>query len=65
MARSTRPVTRAGRKITVQVLNWKRFNPRSDVKTSSWFRMDHSILDSPDFIDFNWSYTHGSQTLAA
>lgn len=36
----------------ITINNWERFNPRSDVKKSSWFRMDHSIFSHPNFIEF-------------
>lgn len=41
--------------VEITVLKFRKFNPRSDVKHSSWFRLEHSIIDDPDFFDF----THG------
>lgn len=38
--------------IYVTILNWERFNPRKDVKQSSWFRFEHSWFENPDFFDF-------------
>lgn len=40
-------------KITVQINNWEKYNPRRDVKTSSWFRLEHGIYDDPQFIEFS------------
>lgn len=37
--------------LTIEILNWDRFNPRKDVKNSSWFRLEHSLFDDPDFYD--------------
>lgn len=36
---------------TIEILNWEKFNPRPDRKTSTWFRMDHSIFEDPKFDD--------------
>lgn len=44
-------------KITVN--NWNKFNPRSDVKKPSWFRLEHDIFDMPEFTNFS-----GSELLA-
>lgn len=33
--------------------NWQQFNPRKDVKRSSWFRLENNIFENPDFFDFN------------
>lgn len=41
--------------IYVEIINWNKFNPRKDVKHSSWFRFDHSIFEHPDFDDFTHS----------
>lgn len=37
----------------ITILNWAKFNPRKDVKSSSWFRLDHGIFENPDFYDFS------------
>ena len=48
--------------IEIQVKNWDEFNPRADVKKSSWFRLDHNIFDHPKFTEltgpelFAWVY---------
>lgn len=34
---------------TVEIANWEKYNPRSDVKSSSWFRMDNNFFTDPDF----------------
>ena len=39
--------------IAVRLLNFRNFNPRKDVKASSWFRLDHGLLDDPQFLDFS------------
>jgi hypothetical protein len=38
--------------VRVQIKSWDKFNPRKDVKQSSWFRLDHSVIDSDEFYDF-------------
>jgi hypothetical protein len=35
--------------LTVEIANWDKYNPRSDVKSSSWFRMDNNFFSDPDF----------------
>ncbi|MCB0386054.1 MAG: hypothetical protein KDD43_11730, partial [Bdellovibrionales bacterium] len=37
---------------TITILNWEKFNPRSDVKNSSWYRKDHAIHFDPDWAHF-------------
>lgn len=41
--------------ITIDILKWEKFNPRKDIKISSWFRMEHNIFENPDFFDFSHS----------
>lgn len=36
--------------ILIEIPNWKKYNPRSDVKAASWFRLDHNL-----FIDSRFS----------
>ena len=36
----------------VEILGWKKFNPRSDVKRPSWFRMENGLFSDPQFFDF-------------
>jgi hypothetical protein len=38
--------------IRLTVLNWERFNARSDVKSPSWFRLSHNIFEDHEFYDF-------------
>lgn len=35
--------------LIVEVVNWEKFNPRSDVKSASWFRMSNNFFGDPDF----------------
>ncbi len=48
--------------MTITIINWDKFNPRKDVKVSSWFRMEHSIWFDPDWEHFSgeefavWTY---------
>jgi hypothetical protein len=35
--------------LVLEVKNWDKFNPRSDVKSTSWFRMSNSFFSDPDF----------------
>lgn len=37
--------------IRIQVTNWDKFNPRTDVKHPSWFRVEHKLIDHPDLFD--------------
>lgn len=37
------------KEIRLTVLNWKDYNPRSDVKTPSWFRLDKDFFDNSNF----------------
>lgn len=45
---------------TLEIANWDKYNPRSDVKSSSWFRMDNDFFLDPDFygttlgLKFTW-----------
>ena len=39
--------------IEIEIKNWEKYNARSDVKRSSWFRFEHSLIDDPDFYDFS------------
>lgn len=33
--------------VTLSVKNWTKFNPRTDVKTASWFRSEANMLEDP------------------
>lgn len=39
----------------IKVLNWNKYNPRSDVKHSTWFRLEHTLFFHPDFLGLNSS----------
>ncbi len=39
--------------IEIKILNWEKYNPRSDVKKPSWFRLENSLFDNPDFYEFS------------
>lgn len=41
--------------IEITILNWEKFNPRRDVKQSSWFRMEHGLFEKPEFYQFDHS----------
>jgi hypothetical protein len=38
--------------ITVEILNWAKYNPRKDVTRPSWLRLENGLLESPEFTDF-------------
>lgn len=35
----------------IKILNWKRFNPRDDVKNPSWFRLNNNFLTDHEFFE--------------
>lgn len=35
----------------VEIVNWEKFNPRKDLKSSSWFRLENNFCTHPDFFD--------------
>jgi len=35
--------------INIQIKNWAKYNPRSDVKSCSWFRMDNDFFADAEF----------------
>jgi len=35
--------------LEVEIKNWTKYNPRSDVKSCSWFRMSNDFFMDPDF----------------
>ena len=37
----------------ITIVNFEKYNPRKDVKNPSWFRLEHSLFDNPDFYDLN------------
>lgn len=40
--------------IKIRIKNWQKFNPRNDVKSSSWLRLNHDFFTHPDFYD--WTF---------
>lgn len=44
--------------VTVEILNWEKFNPRGDVKAASWFRVNHSMFFSPEWSGFSAEQMH-------
>jgi hypothetical protein len=41
--------------IKVSILNWSKWNPRKDLKATSWLRFQNSIFEDPQFFDFDHS----------
>ena len=37
----------------MEIAGWADFNPRKNSKKPSWFRLDHDMLESPEFSDFS------------
>lgn len=35
--------------VTIEIINWEKYNPRADVKASSWYRKAHSIHFDPEW----------------
>lgn len=40
------------KEVWIKVPNWKRYNPRSDVEKTVWFRMENTMLESAQFNGF-------------
>lgn len=40
---------RARNQIQIEVVNWEKYNPRSDRKSVTWFRLENSIISEPKF----------------
>jgi hypothetical protein len=38
---------------TITILNWEKYNPRKDIKSTSWFRLQNSLFEDPNFFDFS------------
>jgi hypothetical protein len=38
---------------SVEILAWEKFNPRKDLKATSWFRLQNSLFEDPNFFDFS------------
>jgi len=41
-----------GAMVKIKIINWNKFNPRTDVKRPSWFRLDNRLIEDPKFYDF-------------
>jgi hypothetical protein len=37
----------------IQILNWEKFNPRKDLKATSWLRLQNSLFEDPAFFEFD------------
>jgi hypothetical protein len=40
---------------TIEILNWDKYNPRKDIKATNWVRLQNSLFEDPNFIDFSHS----------
>jgi hypothetical protein len=38
---------------TIEILNWEKYNPRKDVKATTWFRCQNSLFEEVKFTDFD------------
>lgn len=36
----------------IEVINWEKFNPRKDLKATTWFRLQNGLFEDPNFFDF-------------
>lgn len=39
----------------IEIVNWDKFNPRKDLKATSWLRLQNSLFDDHNF--FEWSHS--------
>ena len=39
-------------RVTIEIANWHKWNPRKDYRRPVWFAMSNDLLDHPDFADF-------------
>jgi hypothetical protein len=39
--------------IELELLNWDKYNPRKDLKATTWMRFQNSIYEDPQFFDFD------------
>lgn len=42
--------------LNIEICNWNKYQPRNDIKNSSWFRMEHKI-----YFDCEWSHFTGEE----
>jgi hypothetical protein len=40
---------------TIEILNWDKYNPRKDLKSTTWVRLQNSLFEDPNFFDFDHS----------
>ena len=38
---------------TVEVINWEKYNPRTDAKRPNWFRLENTLATGPGFHDLD------------
>jgi hypothetical protein len=51
--------------VTITIAKFKEYNARSDVKKSSWYRKEHSLIFHPDWAHFTAEEMHVWDTLLA
>lgn len=39
--------------ITIEILNWDKYNPRKDLKATTWVRLQNSLFEDPSFFEFS------------
>jgi hypothetical protein len=39
--------------IEVKIMKWDKYQPRQDLKHPTWFRLNHSLFEDPDFFGFS------------
>ena len=37
----------------IEILKWDKYNPRKDIKTTSWLRLQNDFCHDPDFYGFS------------
>ena len=37
---------------TIEIKNFEKYNPRKDIKATTWFRLQNSLFEDPGFFDF-------------
>lgn len=37
----------------IEIIHWDKYNPRKDLKATSWVRLQNSLFEDPNFIEFN------------
>jgi hypothetical protein len=40
---------------TIEIIKWEKYNPRKDLKATNWLRLQNSLFEDPNFIEFNHS----------